>query len=347
MSWLGDWISSFLVRGAVKYGREKLISLFAQETLNDLSRLLREAFCFNQGMMIQYLYMVAEKHKSLKEALNAGAREESVVRGFLIEMEDYIVSERKRIILQNLSYMRRALEREKGRLAPFRICVKEPYEDNGEQKIITMLREKDALYEFGQSIDANKASLHVKAFGEFYICNDIPAKSKESPLVDGYFNPRLNPSAVQMYSPSALNFLFEKGKKVHVDQDWINCWNRVELDGGRRVAPPKDSCYKSTLVIPLTLLNNKLERDFWGLLISRGKESGFFSREEFSVDEAERQIYGYLCIDSIATEFFNDTYDVNVGYFFADMVSIFVFISRMFTGLSRTYRLSTEYINNG
>ena len=83
------------------------------------------------------------------------------------------------------------------------------------------------------------------------------------------------------------------------------------------------NCYKSTLIIPLTLWNNKLAKLFV---------------EKFNMKDVERTIFGYLCFDHIETYYFYEDFDVNAGYIFADLLSLYLLTYIIYIEQSTTYK---------
>ncbi len=91
-----------------------------------------------------------------------------------------------------------------------------------------------------------------------------------------------------------------------------------------------ETCYKSTLIIPITFYNNTLQEEF----LSR-----------FGMNNFERTIFGYLCFDHIETEYFNDAMDVDFGYIVADILSLYLVTTLIYTKRSTTYEHANELIN--
>ena len=95
-----------------------------------------------------------------------------------------------------------------------------------------------------------------------------------------------------------------------MDEDWKKCW----IDSNNQFCQD-NSFYRSTLVVPITLVNNKgISREFL-----RHIELPLPTEQ----DDKRRAIYGFLCFDSIYPGFFDEA-DVHVGYFFADIFSFYL-----------------------
>jgi len=53
--------------------------------------------------------------------------------------------------------------------------------------------------------------------------------------------------------------------------------------------------------------------------------------------EDARTIFGYLCFDHVEENYFNDDIDIDVGYIFADIISLYMVTRSIYTELSTTY----------
>ncbi len=158
------------------------------------------------------------------------------------------------------------------------------------------------------------------------MCQDIPKEAKSGE----YFNPRLIKEAVSNYTPeNRIKRCMRTKNKVYIDENWINCWKRAGTEDGQSIKPHYRTCYKSTLIIPLTLWNNKLDKRFL---------------QKFNIKNVNRTIFGYLCFDHIETDYFNPVVDVDFGYIFADILSLYLLVRFIFVNQSATYNEVMNYL---
>lgn len=125
------------------------------------------------------------------------------------------------------------------------------------------------------------------------------------------------------------------GFKVGCREDvaWMNCWENVHV-GQAAEAPPHDSCYKSTLIVPMTLRGH----------VNRADD---MFADQFGLADAERAIFGYLCLDHVCTDYFFDVRDVNVCYIFADLMSFYLMTLINYVNKSATYCSAKEFAAAG
>ena len=289
-----------------------------QQACNEVvSKNLSDYICYHQGEFIQYAFLAGEYHKALKVEF---FKEEKIVSeiiakhdellGFLNEKLGYIVTTSFEMIEKFFS----------GRhLKTPRICIKANFDP--EKLIITELfREQKVKYNSDCSVNSNRGFQYIKENGKYYLCQDIPKEAKSGE----YFNPRLNKGAVSNYVPeNRLKRCFRTKEKIYIDENWVNCWERIKTEGGQSVKPHYRTCYKSTLITPITLWNNKLDKRFL---------------EKFNINNVDRTIFGYLCFDHIEKNYFNSVIDVDFGYIFADILSLYLLVRFIFVNQSTTYK---------
>ena len=124
-----------------------------------------------------------------------------------------------------------------------------------------------------------------------------------------YINPRLN-SDISAYSKQ---------------NEWALFWNSnndVDIS----------SFYKSTLIVPMTLSNNQLS-DLY--------------RHLTGIDNEERTIYGFLCIDHVASDYFNEDSDIDIGYIVADLLSLYLINRLNYTKSSVTFGRAKTLLSEG
>lgn len=175
--------------------------------------------------------------------------------------------------------------------------------------------------------ESNTGFKHVRDTGQWYLCNDIPAASASG----DYLNPRLVKERAQEYIAGIQN------KGGHNHKKWIECW--VANSGEFSPQPPSaESCYMSTLIIPMTLLNNQgLSHEF--------RNHFNIPRPNADKQDIQRAVYGCLCFDHREVGYFNDNTDMNLnkdicmGYVFADLLSLYIIANLNYLEYSKTYHL--------
>jgi hypothetical protein len=190
-----------------------------------------------------------------------------------------------------------------------RICLKGNSQIREKEGIVRLFGDAEVDYKSNTEIENNSGHNHIYQTGMYFMENNIP----EAAARGDYKNPRLNIERTKLFVAGQLN-------------DWKECW--VDRSTDTR------AYYKSTLIVPLTLRNNQLSSEF--------KDMAKNFRD------VDRAIFGYLCLDSTERDYFTEQ-DVKVGYIYADLLSVFMFIRKMYTEISDTYkeasmRLLTEKI---
>jgi len=154
----------------------------------------------------------------------------------------------------------------------------------------------------------------VVTTGEFYLENNIPEKARKG----SYHNPRLNDDSVRKYKKP-----FHWGKDS-IDNEWIIHWKDYHHHDNN-TPNWAQSCYKSTMIIPMTLINNDLSDEF---------KRRFF---ENNLD-GERTIWGFLCFDHPTINYFDRERDSAIGYIWADLLSLYFISAHIHTELSDTVK---------
>jgi len=266
-----------------------------------ITSLTKELVCFFQGHYVDFSIVISAKHKAIRKAIEANASEEE-----LFEMA-------KEIII----FAGQEID------VAFKTAIKSLrnyYEITGrnsedcEVRICIKARSGDLIYDVYRGGDydrkwapyplkENTGFWNINETGEHFIENDIPQAIKDG----RYRNKRIDKNKVHRYT-SPSNFFskhINKLRKSCDDPDWENCW-----DISKSRISSKESCYKSTLIVPMTLLNNKLSEKCKAKL-------GF--NESY-----EKHTYGFLCFDHRNSNFFDKKIDVDMGYIVADWLSLYM-----------------------
>ena len=271
-------------------------------------KIIKQAVCYNQGELAQYSYLASIFHRSLKEQYQKDPSDKKRISFLLNNLTEYLNRNLKRISTMNFELLQLYFH---GRSeAGPRICLKGEYGGN----IVEIFRESKVNYVTEYEVDSNTGFKDVRDTGKYFFCNDIPLKAK----IGEYINPRLDAKKVSQYSARPfLNLLRLKGKPSS-DNDWLDCWVRQSTN----TTSTESSCYKSTLIVPMTLWNNSLSDTF---------------KELINISNIERSIFGFLCFDHQEINYFNEDQDVNIGYIFADLLSLYFIHQLNYTDISNTF----------
>ncbi len=287
--------------------------------------LIQDCVCDLQGLLAQYITVAAKKHMHLKDADENSSVED------LQERYDDLNSYLNESMSESYDITHKYLKKYfKGRSKySSRITLKAPYGENS----ITDLFRKDKSPFDAFDIDDNTAFESIKNNGQYFICNDIPdAVRKEK-----YKNKRINlQNARQNYElpgwfkKQSFKFLGQKEEDTKWESYWINTSEN---------RPDTESCYKSTIVIPLTLINATLSKEFKEYLSSENEE---YDEDN---DKFKKLMFGFLCIDHRHINYFNHGEDIRICYIIADILSLFLITRMMYTSNSRKYKKTKELLN--
>lgn len=279
---------------------------------NNLTGWLQEVMCYHQGTITEHIYWGAELHKELRISLEKGDLKTAEVKFNDINHdlpELFKSAWRSTVIYLNNFFP--AIH--KSNHLP-RMCIKGTNTVDGQMNIVDIFREDCGKSSLSYGLSKNTGFQSVATEGSYYICNDIPTLFKDG----GYKNPRLDTLAVGKYKNNLMHRIKLACSKNNFDEDWAKCWKDYSAEK-ENVA----SCYKSTLIIPMTLKNNPQSSQFInGTMVGLHKES--------------RAIYGFLCFDHIEKNYFT-SHDVNIGYVIADLLSFYMINHLNFTSYSTTY----------
>jgi len=291
----------------------------------EIAKNLRDFTCLHQGSLIEYIFMAGEHHKELKREFY---KKKKVLKNIIQknkDLMDHLNESFKDVVGKSFDEIQKMYN---GRhiKAP-RVCLKATLENEG-RKIIVLFRETRINYDSDCNVNENTGFQFIKENGVYYLCQNIPEEANKGE----YVNPRLIKDKVIEYmnkiASATPNGLDEGNFK---DDEWTKCWRGASSIDGNNVKQHYRNCYKSTLIIPLTLWNNKLGHKF--LL-------------KFNMKNFERTIFGYLCFDHIVTDFFDPVLDVDTGYVYADLLSLYLLVRIIFVDQSNTYRDVVAYLKS-
>ena len=288
---------------------------------------IRTGVCFNQEELAQFSYLASFLHKALKEGL-ASNDEVPSLRTLRISLTDFLNKNTERISLHNFSLLKSYYKSYKNSSFELpRICIKGHYKE----KIVDLFRSDNLIPKGGDPIESNTGFNEVYNTGKYFLCNNIPDLEKNLK----YINPRLDSKKATAYNKIQVDFLlkfiinignilFDKS-----DTEWAMCWNDYNSHDTRESI--NRSFYKSTLIVPMTLWNSQIQQPLADLF-------------KLSDSDTERMIFGYLCFDHTSVDFF-DSIDIEVGYIYADLISLYIINNLMYTSYSNTYKKVLELEN--
>lgn len=277
---------------------------------------IRQIVCYNQGEIIQYQFLASEYHRELKEFLrsrNLPLDDDSIDRLSYLrkKLENFLNEFMASVVLRNFSYLDLYFkDRPKEILPHYSLFM--PCDDTGTEVV--------GLFRWPQQpqlapkpltrklVKENTGFFEVVRRGEAYVSNNLP----EEVYSGNYINRRICQDKVEIYrSHPTFHAL---------DENWESVW-----EGYDREASTPSRCYRSTMIIPITMINNDIYSDFI---------------ERFRIKNLDRLIFGYLCFDHTSSEYFEECNDVEIGYVVADLLSLFVVYRYVFSRLSRAFKQS-------
>ena len=284
---------------------------------------MKEAVCYDQGEYFQFHFQASEIHKRIKDLILCDPYDFESIKLHLQELYRFLTEQTRDHYSQFFefifSYFEQTQPYRTSQVLP-RICVKQ----NFDGQIVPFSRygggtKCDQIY----TIEDNTGFSSVRNNGIYYLCQNIPRAA----LQGEYVNPRLIASEVAKLDAERVDDLSH--------DEWASCWVANEGQDISKQAIA-GACYRSTLIVPMTLLNNKMHSDFL---------------ENFILDEAsnnliDRTIFGYLCFDHENRDYFLEGIDSQVGYIFADIMSRYLLTTFNFTSASSTYRELTQTLGD-
>jgi hypothetical protein len=302
-------ISTIAVRyfSGIRGSLRQTVSAFFPDTFknsrsfSEVSKFFQIVMCRNQGLLIEYMFLVSRRHKDLKESVQEFGRGSAESQSSYDDLLLHAYSEFFKVANTNFDLLSEYFVGRSSELP--RLCLKGNLLRGDENCVITVFRDEKVSYESGYDINENTGFQHCFSTGQYYLENDIPS----AVLAGRYRNPRIsNETARNIYTNSLI------ARRETLVSNWPEVW--VGSGGTERNA------YQSTLIVPITLWNNNMSKEFL---------------EKYGAEDAERVIFGFLCFDHVSSGFFNSS-DVDVGYFVADLLSLFSYNLFNYTAFSET-----------
>lgn len=291
-----------------------------QDRVNTNSmELIKQAIVYNTGSITNFRFEIESAHKELKiHLLNQNKYE---LKQAITHFEETIHKSLFSVFEVNVEYLANYFA---GRaLRPPRICLKL----NHDGKIITGFSSKTSEYYSEYSPEENTGFYSIISRGNYFLLNNIPEAAKKS----HYKNPRLNYSCVASYKKNPLKYIRSLLDKTYTDTDWQKCWVQRMGSDGSQVKPSIESCYKSTLIVPIALPNNSLSFSF---------------KEFFQIPESSGTILGFLCFDHLDENYFNASVDIDIATIFAHLLSSFFVDYLKHTTHSQVFEMAKKAIEN-
>ncbi len=278
---------------------------------------IRSAVCFNQGTFIEYSLLSAERHKALRKAIDSSVPDREHIQTLAGELINYLNMEFHKSTFENFKLLHGYFAG-RHKVDP-RICVKGAFRSDQKDTIVSVFRDRKVQYLSDAEVSTNSGFFSIVQTGQYFLLNDIPEAARRG----NYQNSRLDPRRVkQLYATRRKEG--SASTALDTPKSWKECW--IDYEPGISDETP---FYKSTLIVPMTLWNNELSDEFKTLA---------------KFQKLGRTVLGFLCFDHTDTEYFNDEDDVSIGYIFADLLSIYLFVRLVYTEISETFAKAESYI---
>lgn len=264
---------------------------------------IKKLTCLNQAEAFQFWCILSWRHMEIKSAIDVDSSDTLLKK--IRDFDKFSIDKIAEVFTKNISYILEYFSLTRNGIQAPRISIKIPVGIGSNQGLIEIAKSVGVNSERIYKTSENTGFQTVAHTGKFYINNEIP----RSAITGNYINPRLNHEVI-----ASIN--------VNNSDEWAKCWSD-EGGGGA-------SCYKSTLIVPMTLVNSKLIPEF---------------RERFIPDQDDtRTIFGFLCFDHPTENYFNEADDVSIGYIAADWMSLYLMAFRNYTVNSKIYnKLTGQY----
>jgi hypothetical protein len=305
---------------------DKTLMLTKSVTLRDAFSFMRRVICYNQGEHAQYNFLAGELHKTLKDSLRESPGDVGNLRKHCDQLQDFLNSNLHRVSLENFEFIKEYFGGRHDIEPRPRLCIKGNYKKDGKYYVVQLIRDKKVNYPSEYPLEDNSGFLYVKNHGQYFICNNIPERIGTGK----YHNARIDTELARAYYEKRSREPTTSSDKqsFQFDELWVKCWETPKHKDGVQIKLDPTSCYKSTVIIPMTLWNNKLNPTFLERMHVKAKEEG------------SKIIFGYLCFDHVEENYFDESdesIDINVGYIFADILSLYMITRFTYTGLSETF----------
>ncbi len=279
-----------------------------------------EAMCLNQSLLMEYS-RTAVQHLSNIRAENLKKNKDAQLllqstQGFIEHLDD----EFKKLAEIDFGYLSQYFSG-RGPVGP-RVCIKGCAQVGETQMVIPIMRDTEANYASDVDIGFNTSFRRVCESGRYYLNNNIV----EGALTGEYQNARFDPEAISRYVSSIKGFSKTTAKKwASRITNWPSFWR----DGS--IVEDPTAFYKSVIVTPIALVNDHKHLNYVFDKIRSGKRT------------INSIIFGFLCLDHIDIDFFDEERDIRVCDVFANLLSYFV-TTRLLYAESLTFKKALRYL---
>lgn len=302
---------------------------------------LRDIVCENQGKYIQFAFSAGEAHKALSKALqDDNVPEIEASLGLLTALANTSILLEARATfahMQRYFSSTSASRKTPNHTIPPRICLKllKKVKRGRRNATLVFTRARHDAYpendkRFEQESDAREYLLnahsifyHIYQYGSYYVENDIP----EAFDTKGYENARIEKDEAKAYYRHREG----RGSDEYPDEAWLKCWKTPSFE--KRKQNPR-CCYKSTLVVPVTLKGHVEKGRLDPLFLEAFRKKVNAPKEDF-----ERLIFGFVCMDHVDIDYFlkkETEPDVHMGYVAADLISLYLTAKMLLVDYSET-----------
>lgn len=255
----------------------------------------KELVCYNQTQLYEFFTYANHLHKNLKKDYYSSKSDEEKYKKSKHRLVDFLNEKLNSVCEYNFSRVKEFYFKNRKNVFINTFLLRK------DEKLISNSKFSNSIYCVSKKyIENNTAFKNVMNTGRVFIENNVPFAA----LKDVYHNPLLSNERVKEYRINLLDFL-----RNSKDKRWMACWN---FENGNKEVK---SFFKSTMIIPMTILTSLLKPEF---------------SDYIGVEEEERIIFGFICFDSEKIGFFQDD-DINIGYILADFISLYISIRLKFT----------------
>jgi hypothetical protein len=258
---------------------------------------------YNQGAIIDYIFSLAERHKTLRLSLDDGDIENK--RNELLKSMNIGFF---KSVSHNFEFLHEHFTN-RSSISPH-ISIRGNWRTQDRNRIITIFRDRKISGDTEFDMERSTAISYCASTGRPYLCNDIPRAVIES----NYLSPLFRSIEARTLLLSR-HFPF---RRQRLQKEWVNLWNFAENN--------PDCAYRSNLTIPIMIERSRLSDE---------------TVKKFRAESADKLIFGYLCFDHHIEDYFDYDLDVPIVKMVADIISIFSFQRLRFTDFSTTFHLST------
>jgi len=298
----------------VRLERIYLIQSGRRAGLLDAVGLSHEIVAYNQGALIEYVFLVAERHKRLRVGLSRPDPAVGSIKALTADLFSVMNEKFFEAISRNFAFIHQHFD--KRSTSQPRLAVKGNWRTEDRDKVITIFRDRPVGYGDVFLLEESSAISYCARHGRPYLCNNIV----EAVLDGRYNNPRISQPEVQRITSSKY-----LGSARHaLNKRWREVWKSQSED--------RTGEYRSTLVVPISISKSKLSSE---------------TLARFDVEDSDRLIFGYLCVDHVDAGFFDEELDVPFVEIVANVLSIYAFQRLRFTDFSSTFKKAEDRLDLG